>query len=76
MKKINVISPIYKNKKVNYEGFIVNFNAEGKAVVEVDDKKVEEFKGIIEQYPNVFDADNLPADYGKKKEEKNRLMMF
>ena len=70
MKKINVVSPVYINKKVNFEGFIVDFNAEGKAVVEIEESQAEDFANVLTVYPNIYDADHLPADYNKKEVAK------
>lgn len=73
MKTINVISPIYLNKQVNFEGFVINFNGEGKAKVEIDETKVSAFQNVLSSYPNIYDADNLPADYGKKATKEENI---
>jgi len=61
MKQINVISDVYKNTSVNFNGFIVNFNIEGKGVLEFDEKQTESVEKVFEMHPNIYKGDKLPV---------------
>lgn len=61
MKKINVISPCYKNLSVNFNGFIVNFDIEGKGVLSFEEKQTESAEKIFEMHPNIYKGDKLPV---------------
>lgn len=68
MKKINVISDIYKNRSVNFNGFIIAFNADGKGIAEFEESKSEDFDKIFQMHPNIYKGDKLPIQ--KNSEEK------
>lgn len=79
MKNLNLFSPNYKNKKINFGGFILNFDAEGKAIVNLEsDEKEAEFRNkVLSVYPNlVSDKKDILNTTNIKKgnvsvEEKN-----
>ena len=60
MKQINVISPVYKNQAVNFNGFIVNFNVEGKGVMTFEDNQTENVDKVFETHLNIYKGDKLP----------------
>ena len=61
MKQINVISDVYKNTSVNFNGFIVNFDIEGKGVLSFEEKQTESAEKVFEMHPNIYKGDKLPA---------------
>lgn len=61
MKQINVISDVYKNISVNFNGFIVNFDIEGKGVLSFEEKQTESVEKVFEMHPNIYKGDKLPA---------------
>ena len=61
MKQINVISDVYKNTSVNFNGFIVNFDIEGKGVLSFEEKQTESVEKVFEMHPNIYKGDKLPA---------------
>ena len=60
MKQINVISDVYKNTSVNFNGFIVNFDIEGKGVLSFEEKQTESAEKVF-VHPNIYKGDKLPA---------------
>lgn len=62
MKKINIISPCYKNLSVNFNGFIVNFDIEGKGVLSFEEKQIESAEKVFEMHPNIYKGDKLPVE--------------
>lgn len=60
MKQINVISDVYKNTSINFNGFIVNFNIEGKGVLSFEEKQTESVEKVFEIHPNIYKGDKLP----------------
>lgn len=62
MKKVNVISPVYKNQAVNFNGFIVNFDAEGKGILKFEDNQTEKVEKVFSIHPNIYKGDKLPKD--------------
>lgn len=60
MKQINVISDVYKNTSVNFDGFIVKFDIEGKGILNFDEKQIESVEKIFEIHPNIYKGDKLP----------------
>lgn len=60
MKQINVISDVYKNTSVNFNGFIVNFDIEGKGVLSFEEKQTESVEKVFEMHPNIYKGDKLP----------------
>ena len=67
MKQINVISPIYKNQAINFNGFVVKFNMEGKGVVSFEDSQTENVDKIFEVHPNIYKGDKLPIIMEQKE---------
>lgn len=61
MKQINVISDVYKNTSVNFNGFIVNFDIEGKGVLSFEEKQTESAEKVFEMHPNIYKGDKLPV---------------
>ena len=61
MKQINVISDVYKNTSVNFNGFIVNFNIEGKGVLSFEEKQTESAEKVFKIHPNIYKGDKLPV---------------
>ena len=61
MKQINVISDVYKNTSVNFDGFIVNFDIEGKGVLSFEEKQTESVEKVFEMHPNIYKGDKLPV---------------
>ena len=61
MKQINVISDVYKNTSVNFNGFIVNFDIEGKGVLNFEEKQTESAEKVFEMHPNIYKGDKLPV---------------
>lgn len=61
MKQINVISDVYKNTAVNFNGFIVNFDIEGKGVLNFEEKQTESAEKVFEIHPNIYKGDKLPV---------------
>lgn len=62
MKQVNVISPVYKNQAVNFNGFIVNFDANGKGVLKFEDNQTEKAEKIFSIHPNIYKGDKLPKN--------------
>lgn len=60
MEKINVISPVYKNVSVNFNGFIVNFNAEGKSIIEIEEEKLPILREVFKIHSNIYEGNELP----------------
>lgn len=60
MKKINVVSDVYKNTAINFNGFVVNFDAEGKGVLNFDEKETKSVEEVFEVHPNIYKGDKLP----------------
>lgn len=61
MKQINVISDVYKNTSVNFNGFIVNFDIEGKGVLSFEEKQTEFVEKVFEMHPNIYKDNKLPV---------------
>ena len=64
--KINVISPVYKNQAVNFNGFVVNFNIEGKGVLNFDENQKDDVVKVFETHPNIYEGDKLPEVKSEK----------
>lgn len=60
MKQINVISDVYKNTSVNFNGFIVNFDIEGKGILNFEEKQTESVEKVFEVHPNIYKGNKLP----------------
>lgn len=60
MKQINVISDVYRNTSVNFNGFIVNFDVEGKGILNFEEKQTESVEKIFEVHPNIYKGNKLP----------------
>lgn len=60
MEKINVISPVYKNVSVNFNGFIINFNAEGKSIIEIEEEKLPILREVFKTHSNIYEGNELP----------------
>ena len=65
MKQVNVISPVYKNQAVNFNGFIVNFDANGKGVLKFEDNQTEKVEKVFSVHPNIYKGDKLPKNEAK-----------
>jgi len=82
MKSINVVSPVYKNMAVNFDGFIANFNIEGKATIQCEDKELEKLEAIFTKHPNIYkegtkpSAENKESTQESKKEEPSNTEEF
>jgi len=70
MKTIYVISDLYKNQKVNFNGFIVNFNVEGKGIVEIEESKAEAFNLVFKMHPHIWEGDKIPDQAQIKNTQK------
>jgi len=60
MKQINVISDVYKNQSVNFNGFIVKFNIEGKGIIQFEEKQTEDVMKVF-NHPHIYEGDKLPV---------------
>ena len=49
-----------KNSSINFDGFIINFDTEGKGILNIEEEKEEDLKRVFETYPNIYKGDKLP----------------
>lgn len=73
MKQINVISDIYRNISVNFNGFIVNFDLNGKGVVGFDEEQTELVNKMLETHSNIYKGDKLPVKAPALEVNKNSV---